>query len=166
MFGFEEVFQSHDLSLLFLGPPRHRVTCVLIPLAVLKHDYSFPILKPCEVTCVLIPLAVLKLEGEHSLCSFRGRHMCPHTACGIETCGALPWERPAQEVTCVLIPLAVLKLQKRLTSTKRNSLRHMCPHTACGIETKSSTPSSFGLSGHMCPHTACGIETPPQEPFL
>ena len=61
MFGFEEVFQNRVLSLLFLRPPRHRVTCDLIPLAVLKPD----LIRRIEeskfiVTCDLIPLAVLK----------------------------------------------------------------------------------------------------------
>ena len=61
MFGFEEVFQNHDLSLLFLRPPRHRVTCDLIPLAVLKLGFETRFqLVLREVTCDLIPLAVLK----------------------------------------------------------------------------------------------------------
>ena len=60
MFGFEEVFQNHDLSLLFLRPPRHRVTCDLIPLAVLKLENPDSFAERVDVTCDLIPLAVLK----------------------------------------------------------------------------------------------------------
>ena len=89
MFGFEEVFQNRDLSLLFLRPPRHRVTCDLIPLAVLKlhdaqdpHGYSI-------VTCDLIPLAVLKPQNMRR----------PECWCLM--------------VTCDLIPLAVLKQRAR-----------------------------------------------------
>ena len=60
MFGFEEVFQNRVLSLLFLRPPRHRVTCDLIPLAVLKQDIAGLFIEQDAVTCDLIPLAVLK----------------------------------------------------------------------------------------------------------
>ena len=44
-FRFEEVFQNHLLSLLFLRPPRHRVACDLIPLAVLKLTSSISLLR-------------------------------------------------------------------------------------------------------------------------
>ena len=50
------------MSLLFLRPPRHRVTCDLIPLAVWKPDVpaNVPAVR-ISVTCDLIPLAVWKL---------------------------------------------------------------------------------------------------------
>ena len=87
MFGFEEVFQNRDLSLLFLRPPRHRVACDLIPLAVLKRQaWSRHERRPL-VACDLIPLAVLKL---------------------LDLVGV---RAPDGDVACDLIPLAVLKLQ-------------------------------------------------------
>ena len=86
MFGFEEVFQNHDLSLLFLRPPRHRVTCDLIPLAVLKPIGVGALPVEIVVTCDLIPLAVWK----------------PTTAWAKTTITTL--------VTCDLIPPAVWKL--------------------------------------------------------
>ena len=65
MFGFEKVFQNHDLSLLFLRPPRYRVTCDLIPLAVLKHAVLRELLDVrLRVTCDLIPLAVCYTKRE------------------------------------------------------------------------------------------------------
>ena len=73
MFGFEEVFQNRVLSLLFLRPPRHRVTCDLIPLAVLKHRPHQPLLH------------------------LQWGHMWSHTACGIETQSTSP-----QGVSCIL----------------------------------------------------------------
>ena len=63
MFGFEEVFQNHLLSLLFLRPPRHRVACDLIPLAVLKLEEVVSCFHDIGVACDLIPLAVLKHES-------------------------------------------------------------------------------------------------------
>ena len=85
MFGFEEVFQNRVLSLLFLRPPRHRVTCDLIPLAVLKPArMKFAASSNVNVTCDLIPLAVLKP-------TYRAYPV------------SVSW------VTCDLIPLAVLK---------------------------------------------------------
>ena len=109
MFGLEEVFQNHDLSLLFLRPPRHRVTCDLIPLAVLKPEKPVDFFSsPLIVTCDLIPLAVLKLKKD----AVKAQR-------ALVTCDLIPLAVLKQkiwllllhhyEVTCDLIPLAVLK---------------------------------------------------------
>ena len=66
-FRFEEVFQNHLLSLLFLRPPRHRVACDLIPLAVLKPFKDNLTDGITVVACDLIPLAVLKLPDTVTL---------------------------------------------------------------------------------------------------
>ena len=111
-----------------------------------------------RVTCDLIPLAVLKLLRQWSELPSQRCHMWSHTACGIETqidemhitvavhvtCDLIPlavlkperlwvslqWRR----VTCDLIPLAVLKPMKIFHQWK-SDMRHMWSHTACGIET-------------------------------
>ena len=67
----------------------------------------------CRVTCDLIPLAVLKHGKENIAGKYSSCHMWSHTACGIETTAELGSNRHNFIVTCDLIPLAVLKLQLR-----------------------------------------------------
>ena len=62
-----------------------RVTCDLIPLAVLKRQCIWLTSLFFLVTCDLIPLAVLKPTSVFILFCLLGGHMWSHTACGIET---------------------------------------------------------------------------------
>ena len=119
MFGFEKVFQNHDLSLLFLRPPRYRVTCALIPLAVLKHAVLRELLDVrLRVTCGLIPLAVLKLQQTGVAVAGPARHMCPHTACGLaykKRAVRLSFCMPAS--TQPSLPMVALFLTRRIVSS-------------------------------------------------
>ena len=143
-----------------------------------------------KVTCDLIPLAVLKREVRdftsswwHSFATTLGSHVTSYRL-RYWNKKTRNWIDDVIDVTCDLIPLAVLKLRffkwnpchecmSHVTSYRlrywnwkcyiqRHGIKksHMWPHTACGIETRSIIwYLSLGLFSHMWPHTACGIET-------
>ena len=170
----------------FLGNFLCLVTCMSLPLAVLKHgdirdrhstwwlhvchyrlrywngfcqrNYNFQ----SRVTCMSLPLAVLKLSIMSLwIAADDELHVCHYRLryWNASNAGARGQLCP---VTCMSLPLAVLKPPPTLFAQRRiKCAGYMYVITACGIETGNVEP--LCITDETCSYmyviTACGIET-------